>query len=147
MHRAMRSVHCPMCGYLEDHMVDLDSLDDNYTFACPTEGCEFRVMPEVGFPSISGIQSASPEVSKQLGKTFYSSAEKKAYMKEHKLVEFHKGDAEDISRRDHARERADIMAKRMGHRDEANRRETLTKEKAKGWTPTPGDGKLKDATR
>jgi hypothetical protein len=145
MNRAMRSVHCPMCGFLEDVFIDLDSLKGG-TFACATEGCEFRVEPEIGAPLFRGIQSASPEVSKQLGRTFHTNKEKEAYLKSKGLVEYAKGSTEDIAMRDHARERADYAARRMGHRDEDARRVAVKKEQAKGWTPTPGDGKVRGST-
>jgi hypothetical protein len=141
MTRAMRSVHCPMCGFLEDVFIDLDSFNGT-TFACSTEGCEFRVTPEIGAPDFQGIQSASPEVSKQLGRVFTSTKQKNDYLKSKGLVEMPKGSPEDIAMRDHARNRADYAARKMGHRDEDARRATVKKEQAKGWTPKPGDGKV-----
>jgi len=146
MNKALRTVHCPMCGTLEDTFVDLDTFIDG-TFACPTEGCEFRVQPEIGAPQIIGIQSASPEVSRQLGKTFRTSAEKQTYLRSKGLVEMPVGSREEVAARDHARNRADYAAKKMGHNDEQARRVSVKKEQAKGWTPTPGDGMVKTATR
>lgn len=142
MNQAIRTVHCPMCGTLEDVFVDLDSFY-GASFACPTEGCEFRALAEIGMPMITGIQSASPEYSSQLNRTFHSNAEKRDYMKKHGIVEFSKGDATDRAYRDHARSRADAAARKMGHADEDARRAAVKKEQSKGWTPTPGDGKVK----
>lgn len=144
MTRAMRTIHCPMCGTLEDVFVDLDSFNGT-TFACPTEGCEFRVTPEIGAPAFQGIQSASPEVSKQLGRVFHSTKQKQDYLKSKGLIEMPKGSPEEVAMRDHARNRADAAARKMGHRDEDARREAVKKERSKGWTPTPGDGMHKGA--
>jgi len=93
-------------------------------------------------PQVVGIQSATPEYSKQLNKTFYSNAEKRDYLKSKGIVEFSKGDSTDRKFADAARARADIAARKMGHNDEDARRSAVKKEEAKGWTPTPGDGKL-----
>ena len=139
MTRALRTVYCPMCGTLEDVFIDLDTLEGS-TFTCPTLGCEFRVTPEIGAPHFVGIQSATPEVSKQLGKVFRSNKEKADHLKARGLVEFRKDSPEDREMRDFARNRADAAAKKMGHNDEDARRVAIKKEQAKGWTPTPGDG-------
>lgn len=113
---------------------------------CPDCGQEARVVIRKA-PGIIGPLPTKRLNIDQIGQSFGSAAEEKAYFKRHpNRAIVAKNDTEFVRHRDLAREKADTAAKRMGFRDLDDRRAFAKKEKVQKRRIASGERKIQITT-
>lgn len=135
---------CAQHGEFDDYMKVSQFLSDG--LKCPNCGEESRVVIRKA-PGILGPLPTKRLDIDQIGQSFGSVAEQKAYFARHPdRAIVSKDDSEFVRHRDMAREKADKAAKRMGFRDFDDRKAYAKKDKAQKRRIASGDKKIQITT-
>ena len=135
---------CTGHGEFEEYMGVSQYLSEG--LKCPDCGEDSRVVIRKA-PGIIGPLPTKRLNIDQIGQSFGSAAEERAYFKNRPdRVVVAKNDTEFIRHRDLAREKADIAAKRLGFRDLDDRRVFAKKEKAQKRRIASGERKIQITT-
>jgi hypothetical protein len=113
---------------------------------CPTCGKHANVVIRNAPPTLGPLPSKRLDIG-QIGQSFSSLSEERAYFKSHPdRVIVGKGDATFRAHRDLACEKANSAAKRMGFRDLEDRRAYTRKDNAQKKRIASGDVKIQTTT-
>lgn len=135
---------CTQHGEFDDFMKVTEFLSGG--LHCPNCGEDSAVVIRKAPGLIGPMPSKRLEIN-QIGQSFESVAEEKAYFKSHPdRAIVAKNDAAFVRHRDMAREKADNAAKRMGYRDFDDRKACAKKEKAQKRRIASGDKKIQITT-
>jgi hypothetical protein len=126
-------MRCGQCGLeLEKRC----SIANRANQTCPE--CEDSLLtPLISGARTIGITHSKPVVSEQLGRTFETNSQLRAYEKQNGGEWVDKNDSYVVRMKDRARNACDVTARRLGYRDHDHRVQVRKKERAEGKANTP----------
>tara|TARA_R110002020_G_scaffold366621_5_gene578646 strand:+ start:293 stop:727 length:435 start_codon:yes stop_codon:yes gene_type:complete len=138
------SGRCDEHGEFEDLMKIKDYIRAG-GLTCPI--CEKRATTIINAVPTIGAMPSKPLRVDQIGQTFHSEAEKRAYFKRHPdRVFVDPNDSSFTKHRDLAAEKAELAAKKLGYNDHEDRKTTEKKRQRKLRQIKHGDRKIQVVT-